>query len=129
MKLAFKRPYLGTRQKLETKMASEIPFNISVQDLQEMRTSGKDHTVLDIREPHELEIVSLDGALAIPMNTLPENLDKLSKKGALVIMCHHGPRSAQVTGWLRQQGYDNAMNLDGGINQWAVEIDPQVGTY
>jgi rhodanese-related sulfurtransferase len=110
-------------------MTNEVPFEISVQDLQNLRTSGVNHTVLDVREPQELEMVSLEGVLAIPMNTIPENLEKLPKEGTLVVMCHHGPRSGQVTGWLREQGYDNATNLDGGIHQWAVEIDPEVGTY
>ncbi len=110
-------------------MADEVPFEISVQDLQDLRSSGAKHIVLDVREPQELEMASLDGALAIPMNTIPENLEKLPKEGRLVVMCHHGPRSGQVTGWLRQQGYDNATNLAGGINQWALEIDSDVGIY
>jgi rhodanese-related sulfurtransferase len=110
-------------------MTTEVPFKISVQDLHELRTAGANHTVLDIREPHEVDMVSLQGALAIPMNAIPDNLEKLPKEGTLVIMCHHGPRSGSVTEWLREQGFDNAMNLAGGIHQWAVEIDPEVGTY
>ena len=110
-------------------MTTNVPLEISVQDLHELRTSGAVHTVLDIREVQEVEMVSLEGALHIPMNTIPENLDRLPKDGTLVIMCHHGPRSGSVTAWLRDQGYDNATNLAGGIHQWAAEIDPAVGTY
>jgi rhodanese-related sulfurtransferase len=60
------------------------------------------------------------------MNTIPDNLDKLPKDKPLVVMCHVGGRSAQVTHWLRAQGYDNAVNLDGGIVAWAAQIDPNV---
>ena len=110
-------------------MTTEIPIEISVQDLCEMRTTGAGHTVLDVREPHEVDLVSLEGALAIPMNTIPDNLAQLPRDTPLVIMCHHGPRSGNVTAWLREQGFDNATNLAGGIHQWAAEIDPGVGTY
>ena len=110
-------------------MTANIPLEISVRDLHELRTTGATHTVLDVREAQEVDMVSLEGALHIPMNTIPDNLDQLPKDGTLVIMCHHGPRRGSVTMWLREQGFDNATNLAGGIHQWAVEIDPSVGSY
>jgi rhodanese-related sulfurtransferase len=102
-------------------------MDISVQDLHAMRTEDKPHMLLDIREPQEVAARAIDGSVHIPMNTIPDNLDKLPKDKPLVVMCHVGGRSAQVTYWLRAQGYDNAVNLDGGIVAWVAEIDPKLG--
>ena len=51
------------------------------------------------------------------------------KDAPIVAFCHHGGRSAQVTAWLRQQGWTNVVNMTGGIHAWAQSIDPAVGTY
>ena len=104
-------------------------MNITVQKLHEMRKAGDKHVLLDIREEVELAIASIDGAVHIPMSTLPENLEKLSKKHPIVVMCHVGGRSAQVHEWLISNGYDNALNLEGGISAWSAEIDPSVPCY
>ena len=102
-------------------------MDISVQDLHAMRTENKPHMLLDIREPQEVASCAIEGSVHIPMNTIPDNLARLPKDQPLVVMCHIGGRSAQVTYWLRAQGYDNAVNLDGGISAWISEIDPKVG--
>lgn len=104
-------------------------MDITVQDLHAMRDEQKAHMLLDIREPHEVAICAIEGSVHIPMNTIPDNLDKLPKDRPLVVLCHLGGRSAQVTYWLRAQGYDNALNLEGGIAAWAAEIDPKMASY
>ena len=104
-------------------------MDITVQRLHEMRSQNEPHTLLDIREDHEVAMCSIDGSLDIPMNTLPENLDKLSKEEPLVVMCHLGGRSSQVVHWLSQNGYENALNLDGGIAAWAQIIDTEMAQY
>ena len=104
-------------------------MDISVGRLQEMRKSGEEHTLLDIREEEELAISSIEGAVHIPMNTLPESLDRLTKDHPIVVMCHVGGRSSQVCAWLNSNGFENAVNLEGGISAWSVEIDPSVPTY
>ena len=71
-------------------------MDISVRRLEEKRKTGEEHTLLDIREEEELAISSIDGAVHIPMNTLPENLDQLTKDHPIVVMCHVGGRSSQV---------------------------------
>lgn len=103
-------------------------MDISVQDLHAMRNDDKPHMLLDIREAQEVAAGAIAGSVHIPMNTIPNNLDKLPKDKPLVVMCHVGGRSAQVTHWLRAQGYDNAVNLDGGIVAWAAQIDPNFGS-
>ena len=104
-------------------------MDISVQRLEEMRKSGEEHTLLDIREEEELAIAAVDRAMHIPMNRLPDNLDRLSKDYPIVVMCHVGGRSAQVCAWLNSNGFDNAVNLEGGISAWSAEIDPSVPNY
>jgi rhodanese-related sulfurtransferase len=104
-------------------------MNITVHRLHDMRLGNEPHTLLDIRETHELEVCSIDGSIDIPMNTLPENMDKLPKEKPLVVMCHIGGRSAQVTNWLIQNGYNNALNLEGGISAWAQVIDTEMAQY
>jgi rhodanese-related sulfurtransferase len=107
----------------------EGTMQISVQDLDAMRKEGKQHMLLDIREQQEIEICKIDGSVHIPMNTLPNNLARVPKDQPVVVMCHMGGRSWQVTQWLRAQGYENAVNLDGGISAWAADIDPKMATY
>lgn len=104
-------------------------MNISVQRLAEMRQAAEIHTLLDIREAEEVSTCAIGDSLHIPMNDLPGRLESLPKEAPLVVMCHLGGRSAQVTQWLRQNGYDNAVNLDGGIAAWAAEIDPSMARY
>ena len=104
-------------------------MNITVQKLNEMRINNEPHMLLDIREVSELALCSIDGSIDIPMNTLPENIDKLPKDKPLVVMCHIGGRSAQVVNWLFQNGYNNALNLEGGIAAWAKIIDTNMVQY
>jgi len=104
-------------------------MDIGVRDLDAMRKGGKPHMLLDIREPQEIDICAIDGSVHIPMNTLPDNLARVPKDKPVVVMCHMGGRSAQVTHWLRAQGYDNVVNLAGGISAWSAEIDPSVPRY
>ncbi len=99
---------------------SETPFEIDVATLKTYRETNVDHIVLDVREPAEIASHSFEGALEIPMNEVPQNLDELPEDKTIVVMCHIGGRSMQVTGWLRQQGYENVTNLRGGIEAWAA---------
>lgn len=110
-------------------MTDETALEISVQQLDEIRTAGDPVTILDVREPQELAICKIVGSLEIPMQSVPANLDKLRDAELLVVVCHSGMRSWQVTQWLRQQGIESATNLSGGIDSWAREIDTDMATY
>jgi rhodanese-related sulfurtransferase len=94
-----------------------------------MRSTGREHIVLDVREAKELDICELDGALHIPMANVPARIDTLPTNRPLVIICHHGARSQRVVDFLRNAGFDNAVNLDGGIEAWACEIDRSMRRY
>lgn len=110
---------------------------ITVQELARRRANNdKSFFLLDVREPMEIEMADLgEEVLYVPMSqlvamqtaALPEEAE--NKEAELVIMCHHGNRSAQVTAWLTQQGWQNVYNLVGGIEAYATQIDPKVGRY
>ena len=94
-----------------------------------MRSTAREHVVLDVREARELDICQLEGALHIPMAEIPARVDDLPTNHALVVLCHHGARSQMVVDFLRDAGFDNAVNLDGGIEAWACEIDRTMRRY
>jgi rhodanese-related sulfurtransferase len=89
-----------------------------------------DNTVLlDVREAQELAIAQVVGAVHIPMGDIPARLAELDADKTIICMCHGGMRSAQVAGFLAAQGYENVINLAGGINAWSLQVDPAVPTY
>ena len=100
---------------------------ISVRELADMRSAGKEHTVLDVREARD--ICGLEGALHIPMAEIPAQTDNLPTNQLLVVICHHGARSQMVVDFLRSAGFDNAVNLEGGIDAWACEVDQSMRRY
>jgi rhodanese-related sulfurtransferase len=102
---------------------------ISVRELADMRSAGKEHTVLDVREARELDICRLEGALHIPMAEIPARTDDLPTNQLLVVICRHGVRRQMVVDLLRNAGFDNAVNLDGGIDAWACEVDQSMRRY
>ena len=104
-------------------------LEIGVAELDAWRRSGKDVAVLDVREDWEVNTVSLPGTVNIPMQQVPQRVTELPRDKPLVVMCHHGGRSRQVTGWLRQNGFTQATNLAGGIHAWAEQVEPGMTTY
>jgi rhodanese-related sulfurtransferase len=105
------------------------PDAISVHELADMRSAVKKHTVLDVREARELDVCRLEGALHIPMAQISARTDDLPADQLLVVLCHHGVRSQMVVDFLRSAGFDNAVNLDGGIDAWACDVDPSMPRY
>ena len=111
---------------------------ISVHDVAAKQKEESDFLLVDVREPNELELASLpDGDfIKMPLSELrerrldavPEDL-RQNKESDVVLFCHKGLRSAQVTVFLRQQGWSNAVSMAGGIDAWADEIDESVGKY
>lgn len=110
-------------------MAPAYPTQIDVEDLAAMRRDGEGAAVLDVREPWEVEICAIEGSIRIPLGALPESIDRLPADGPLVVICHHGGRSAQAVAWLRRNGFENAINLRGGIDAWARRIERGLATY
>jgi molybdopterin/thiamine biosynthesis adenylyltransferase/rhodanese-related sulfurtransferase len=90
---------------------------------------GEGPLLLDVREPHEWAIARLPGARLVPLNSLPDALDGLDRSEEIIVYCHHGLRSAAAVDWLREQGFDRARNLVGGIDRWTQDIDPSMRRY
>jgi rhodanese-related sulfurtransferase len=106
-----------------------LPAEISVSDLKRMHDGGEPFLLLDVREDDEVATASLDFAKHVPMASVPGRLDELPKNKPIVVMCHGGTRSGRVAKYLRENGFENVANLAGGIDDWAVEIDPSVPRY
>ncbi len=103
-------------------------FEISTSALKEQLDRGTDVFILDVREPHEYEIVNMGGYL-IPLNDLPKRVHELDSSRDIVVHCHHGPRSTRAVAFLQQMGFQKVKNLVGGIDQWAARIDPTLPRY
>ncbi|MBL55627.1 MAG: NADH oxidase [Flavobacteriales bacterium] len=102
---------------------------VSVDELKEMLDNGEDFQLVDVREPNEFEICSLGGD-EIPMSQIMTRYTEISKEKKVVVHCKSGRRSANVIQALEQHfGYQNLYNLDGGILEWAQEIDPEMDQY
>lgn len=102
---------------------------ITVEELKELKDSGEDFQLIDVREPHEYDICNLEGEL-IPMGQIPNNINKISKDKQVIVYCRSGRRSADVITWLeKNHQLTNLYNLKGGILAWAREIDPDMETY
>ena len=109
-------------------IAADVPA-ISVHDLKRKRDAREAIQLIDVREPFEFEIARIDGAKLIPLGQLTNRLHELKRNGQTVVHCHTGMRSAQAVQMLRQTGFTNVYNLEGGIDAWANEIDPAVQKY
>lgn len=107
---------------------STVP-QCSVQDLQALLHAGESPFLLDVREADEWETCKLAGATLIPLGQLTERSSEVPQNRPVVVYCHHGGRSARAVQWLRQNGYSQAVNLAGGIEAWAIHIDPQMPRY
>ena len=94
-----------------------------------MRDRGKTLVLVDVREPREWAISDLPDSVKIPLGTLPQSLQKLSRADDIVVYCRTGGRSGNAVQFLHQMGFDRAKNLAGGINMWAERIDPSLTRY
>lgn len=111
-------------------MPDTTPLELSVEDTKRLLDQRPDDVVLiDVREPHELELCHISGARHIPMRQIPEHVGELPKDKHLLIHCHHGGRSLRVTQYLRANGYEAVSNVAGGIDAWSQTIDPSVPRY
>jgi rhodanese-related sulfurtransferase len=85
--------------------------------------------LVDVREPWEVAVCALPGAVALPMNAVPERAGELDPAADTVVICHHGARSFQVGMFLERRGFGRVYNLHGGVDAWARQIDPLMAVY
>src|SRR5262249_51074610 len=114
--------------KEEEKREMGVPA-MTVQELKRKMDAGDAFVLVDVREPHEIAISQLPGSVKIPLGSLPSSVNTLSTADDIVVHCRTGARSARAVQFLLDSGFRNVWNLTGGIDRWAVEIDPTVPRY
>ncbi len=102
---------------------------IDVHQLKSRFEKDTPFVLLDVREPAEIEVCCLPGAVVIPLGELPERLGELDSSAETIIHCKAGVRSAKALRILLEAGFENACHVKGGINAWSTEIDPSVPLY
>ena len=108
-----------------------LPIEIDVHSVKQMLDGDERFVFLDCREPSEVATAKIQGTLHIPMREIPARIAELTphQQGRIVVHCHHGGRSLRVTQFLRQQGFNQAQNMAGGIDTWSLQIDPTIPRY
>jgi len=108
-----------------------LPLEIDVLSVKKMLDGDEKFMLLDVREPGEVATAKIAGSVHIPMREIPARLAELEpqKNGRIVVHCHHGGRSQRVTHYLRQQGFTQAQNMSGGIDDWSLKVDAKVPRY
>ena len=100
--------------------------SIDVKTLVKWREEKREHQLIDVREPWEVEVSNIKG-VHIPMNELLESIEQIRMDIPVIVHCRSGSRSAAVVHHLTLQlGYENIYNLEGGIEAWSQEIDPNL---
>ncbi|WP_018140971.1 rhodanese-like domain-containing protein [Thioalkalivibrio sp. ALJ7] len=91
--------------------------------------TGTPPLLLDVREPWEFQRCRIEGSRLLPMGEIPATYQELDPKQEVVVICHHGVRSQQVAWFLERAGFDQVINLSGGVDAWARDVDPHMPTY
>ena len=109
---------------------------LSVQDVRRLIDTVEAEAapvLLDVREPWEFSLAAIRTAgadtLHIPMREIPARLAEIDPQRTVICVCHHGMRSLQVAHFLLQQGHEEVINLQGGIDAWSEQVDPNVPRY
>lgn len=106
-----------------------MDFEIRPEEVKQKLDAGAQFMLLDVREPVEYQTAHVEGSTLIPMNEIPMRIQELDPDEHIVVMCHHGVRSANVAAWLRQQGFEKVQSMRGGIDLWSHLVDPKVPVY
>ena len=107
-----------------------MDYEITPELLKTLRDTEESVTVLDVREPWEYDVAKIAGSKHIAMGDIPARFNQeLDPEAHIVVVCHHGVRSMNVTAWLRQQGFEKVQSLQGGIDRWSRQVDPSVPVY
>ena len=107
-----------------------LDLEVGPHELNGMLAGGSPAVLLDVREPWETNAVGFPGATVIPMGDVPSRAHQdLDPDGHIVVICHHGMRSLSVANWLRNQGFERAQSLRGGIDRWSREVDTRLQRY
>jgi len=107
-----------------------MEFEITPEELKQKIDTGQEITILDVRESWEYDAAHIEGSKLIPMDQVPARINQeVDPDDHIVVICHHGIRSANVAAWMQQQGFERVQSLRGGIDRWSRTIDPKVPLY
>lgn len=107
-----------------------MDYEITPEEVKRKIDAGGSLSLVDVREPWEFERAWIDGAKLMPMGDVPSRAhQELDPEDHIVVICHHGVRSMNVTAWLRQQGFEKAQSMRGGIDAWSRVVDRNVPVY
>ena len=98
-------------------------------EVRDMMTGENAPKLIDVREQGEWELVHLDDGLLLTQELIDEMLASWDKATQIICYCHHGVRSAQAAMFLRENGFSDVRSMKGGIDAWAVEIEPDMARY
>ena len=112
-------------------MNQTLSLTAHPRDIKESLDQQNNLVLLDVREPQERAIASIPGSIHIPMREIPSRLDEITeyRNETIVVFCHLGVRSMQVVQFLASQDFPHVKNMEGGIEAWANEIDPEMRHY
>ena len=107
-----------------------MEYEIQPGEVKSLREGSQPIILIDVREPWEFQAAHIEGSLQMPMGEVPARAhQELDPDAHIVVVCHHGVRSLNVTHWLRQQGFESVQSMRGGIDAWSKQVDPKVPTY
>ncbi len=104
-------------------------WDVDPEEVKAKLDRGERFVLLDVREPHELQICTLPKYKSIPLGELPKRVHELDTADEIIAVCKVGQRSARAVRFLRQMGFGKARNMRGGTNLWAERVDPSMPKY
>ena len=125
--------FCGVSPSVEAEPATESTaadgLEVTPVELAQRLAAGDRPLLLDVREPYEHAIARLPDSRLVPLATLPSAAADLDPRAEIVVLCHHGVRSAAAADFLRERGFRRVRNLAGGIDRWSRDVDPRVARY
>jgi rhodanese-related sulfurtransferase len=107
-----------------------MDYEITPEEVKAKLDQQQPLTLLDVRESWEFQAAAFPGAKLMPMGDVPSRAhQELDPEDEIIVVCHHGVRSMNVTVWLRQQGFEKAKSMRGGIDAWSRQVDRSVPLY
>ena len=102
---------------------------ITCEELNDMINDKQDFVLLDVREPEEFEICSINGSVLVPLGELEDHIEEFDPEKSYIIHCKMGNRSQEAARLMAGKGFKNVKHLKGGIHKWATDIDSHMLTY
>ncbi len=94
-----------------------------------LKNTNNKAIILDVREKWEYDICHIEGSILIPMGKITDRVGELNKEDLTIVVCHHGIRSRMVGKYLVGLGFNNIINLTGGVDLWAKDVDTDMKKY